>query len=66
MERNPDLSDIQVVDLEKVETTAVQSQVIKISNLDDPLNDDTFNIGHIHMFDFEDVELDRVIDFVKK
>lgn len=65
MERNPDLSDIEVVQLEKVETTAVQSQVIKISNLDDSLNDESFNLGHIHMFDFEDVELERVIDFVK-
>ena len=61
---NPELGHIDVTELKKVETLAIQSMVIKESNLNDELNDDQFNLGHIPMFDFEDVTIDQVHDVI--
>lgn len=62
MEKNPDLEKIEVVELKPVEIVAIQSPVQVYSET----YDGDVTLGHIGMFDLEDVELEAVKRVVKE
>lgn len=63
MEKNDEIvwDNVEVVELKEVETVGIQSHVKRFSEI----KKETVTIGHAQFFDFEDINIDRVVEIVK-